>query len=209
MCTEKIFIVTGLYRHDNSCEVLKPLPAESPAGARKAAIDVLINTAQEAGLLVGRKFDNTKNLERVRITVCTAKKTIDLDLEATNIALDGQIPTDVAEIIMIDRKLHRRWKWKIYESEVIEDPPVEPPKIQTEVHIEKVIYIIHPSFGNKHTRPYGVFLVSDGLDTKRCRTKGDMEGDKGPQYITFKRKRYKITITGRAGNELISLKPME
>ena len=84
----------------------------------------------------------------------------------------------------------------------------DPPKIQTEVHIEKVLYIIHPKFGDKHKIPYGVFLVSDGLDTKKCRTKGDMVGDKGPQYITFKRKRYKVTITGRAGNELISLKPM-
>lgn len=209
MIKEKVFIVSGLCHDNNSCEVLKPLPAESPAGARKAAIDVLINTAREAGLLVGRKFDNTKTLERVRITVCTAKKAIDLDLEATNIALAGQIPTDVTEIIMIDRKLHRRWKWKIYESEVIEDPPMEPPKFQTKVHIEKVLHIIHPKFGDRHKKPYGVFLVSDGLDTKRCRTKGDMEGDKGPQYITFKRKRYKVTITGRAGNELISLKPME
>ena len=94
------------------------------------------------------------------------------------------------------------------ECELTPQPP-EPIKTQTEVHIEKVLYIIHPSFGNNHTRPYGAFLVSDGLDTKKCRTKGDMVGDEGPQYITFKRKRYKVTITGRAGNELISLKPME
>lgn len=185
---------------------LKPTPAESLVGARKAMIESLLSIARKSDLAKNGKFDD----EQVSITALNKDEIIGIcPCRAQFNALDKFIPAVVDEIIIKDKITGLTWKLNIYESEVIEDPPAEPPKIQTEVHIEKVIYIIHPSFGNKHTRPYGVFLVSDGLDTKRCRTKGDMEGDKGPQYITFKRKRYKITITGRAGNELISLKPME
>ena len=208
MCAEKIFIVSGLIsRTDNPYESnnLEPTPAESRDGARKAMIESLLSIARESGLAKNGKFDD----EQVSITASSKDEIIGIcPCLAQFKTLDKLIPATVDEIIIKAKNAGLTWKLNLYESEVIEDPPVEPPKFQTEVHIEKVLYIIHPRFGNNHTKPYGVFLVSDGLDTKKCRTKGDMVGDKGPQYITFKRKRYKVTITGRAGNELISLKPM-
>lgn len=57
---------------------------------------------------------------------------------------------------------------------------------------------------------YGVLLVTDGVDEKSCRTKGDRwdDGCDGPQYITFKRKRYRVVREGRSFAEKFRLEPM-
>ena len=48
-------------------------------------------------------------------------------------------------------------------------------------------------YGNRHIMPYGTLLVTDGVDTKVCKTKGDLYTDDCDyQYITFKRKRYRL-----------------
>ena len=61
------------------------------------------------------------------------------------------------------------------------------------VYIKDIIDWVYPMFGNIHIMPYGKLLVSDGVDDKVCPTKGDKETDTdGYQYITFKRKRYKL-----------------
>ena len=54
-----------------------------------------------------------------------------------------------------------------------------------------------PYFGNAHTMPFFTIVVTDGTTTQTCKSKGDKVGDKeNYQYITFKRKRYKVTNKG-------------
>jgi len=77
-----------------------------------------------------------------------------------------------------------------------------------EVRVAGIESWTYPFFGNIHSIPYGSLLITDGVDTKVCRTKGDRSGDEGPQYITFKRKRYEVVREGRAFAEKFSLKPM-
>lgn len=65
-----------------------------------------------------------------------------------------------------------------------------------EVKIKRIISWTFPYFGNKHTMPYGKLEVTDGVDTKIVNTKGDTLDtfDRYQcQYITFKRKPYKVT----------------
>jgi hypothetical protein len=80
-----------------------------------------------------------------------------------------------------------------------------------EVQVKEMVSWTYPLFGNKHTIPYGVLLVTDGVTEKACRTKGDREDDgwDGPQYITFKRKRYEVVREGRPFAEKFSLKPLK
>ena len=62
-----------------------------------------------------------------------------------------------------------------------------------EVRIKRIIDWTLPMFGNHHIMPYGTLLVTDGETEKACKTKGDKEWDNvGYQYITFKRKRYRV-----------------
>lgn len=56
-----------------------------------------------------------------------------------------------------------------------------------------------PCFGNNHTMPYGTIQVTEGDYVQICKTKGDVIGEYNPcigQYITFKRKRYKVINKG-------------
>ncbi len=69
--------------------------------------------------------------------------------------------------------------------------------MENEVKIVKVVSWTFPYFGNVHFMPYGILRVTDGTDTKDCKTKGDtIYDDCGYQYITFKRKRYKVVNNG-------------
>ena len=79
-----------------------------------------------------------------------------------------------------------------------------------EVIVKGIVSWIYPLFGSKHTIPYGTLIVTDGIDEKACRTKGDRvdDGWDGPQYITFKRKRYQVVREGRMFAEKFSLRPM-
>lgn len=62
-----------------------------------------------------------------------------------------------------------------------------------EVRIKRILSWTIPFFGNHHIMPYGTILVTDGETEKACKTKGDLEWDNvGYQYITFKRKRYRV-----------------
>ena len=66
------------------------------------------------------------------------------------------------------------------------------------VRIKRIVEWIHPYFDNRHTMPYGTLEVTDGTETKMCRTKGDtIEGyaKYGCQCITFNRKRYEVKMT--------------
>ncbi len=74
------------------------------------------------------------------------------------------------------------------------------------VFIKDVIEWIYPYFGNVHCMPYGKLLVSDGTTTKVCPTKGDKITDNdGYQYITFKRKRYKVVKYYKGNMKCIKL----
>jgi len=42
-----------------------------------------------------------------------------------------------------------------------------------EVRVKGIVSWTYPYFGNNHVMPYGVLLVTDGVDEKACRTKGD------------------------------------
>ena len=79
-----------------------------------------------------------------------------------------------------------------------------------EVRVKGIVSWTYPYFGNNHVMPYGVLLVTDGVDEKACRTKGDRwdDGWDGPQYITFKRKRYRVIREGRSFAEKFRLEPM-
>lgn len=71
----------------------------------------------------------------------------------------------------------------------------------------KVIEWTIPHHGNVHFCPYGKLLVSDGVVNKICKTKGDKYNDTtGYQYITFRRKRYKVVNVGRLYNPVVELK---
>ena len=62
----------------------------------------------------------------------------------------------------------------------------------------RVIKWVIPYFGNKHFQPYGTLLVTEGEHTQVCRTKGDTysEASSIGQYVTFRRKRYKVINNG-------------
>lgn len=70
----------------------------------------------------------------------------------------------------------------------------------------QVINWIIPYFGNSHIMPYGSLKVTDGKETKICKTKGDKVTDSiGYQYITFQRKRYKVINIGALSSPIIKL----
>lgn len=75
--------------------------------------------------------------------------------------------------------------------------------------IKQIINWTIPYYGNRHIIPYGKLLISDGVDEKLCKTKGDTEFDIGPQYITFKRKRYEVVNKGTMYNPNLILKDYE
>ena len=80
--------------------------------------------------------------------------------------------------------------------------------MEEQVRIKRIVAWTHPYFGNDHTMPYGTLEVTDGETTKLCRTKGDTVGTfdiHGCQYITFKRKPYKLY---RDANGRLSLVPI-
>lgn len=65
------------------------------------------------------------------------------------------------------------------------------------VRIKQILTYTIPTFGNNHTMPYFTAEITDGKDVKVCKSKGDVTGDyTGYQYITFKRKRYKVMNNG-------------
>lgn len=82
----------------------------------------------------------------------------------------------------------------------------------TQVRVKRVIDWTIPYFGNRHTMPYGKLLVTDGTDYKVVTTKGDtLDTYKryGCQYITFKRKAYKVVICRDEKNiEHVRLEPI-
>ncbi len=79
--------------------------------------------------------------------------------------------------------------------------------MEKEVRIVKVVKWTIPIFGNVHYLPYGILKVTDGVTTKNCKTKGDCWDDHdGYQYITFKRKRYKVINSGTLHFPMLSLK---
>lgn len=63
--------------------------------------------------------------------------------------------------------------------------------MQSNLHVIQTVWNT-PTFGNKHTLPYGHVLVSDGIDIRKCEIK--YEGSY--RYITFKRKRYGLVNKG-------------
>ena len=70
-----------------------------------------------------------------------------------------------------------------------------------EVTIKRIVNWTFPYVGNVHIMPYGELEVTDGVDTKICKTKGDKYTDnEGYQYITFKRKRYLVCGTSSLRN---------
>lgn len=79
-----------------------------------------------------------------------------------------------------------------------------------EVRIKQILDWTFPSFGNRHCMPYGSLLVTDGETTKVCKTKGDLDTDTCDyQYITFKRKRYRVIRVGHPASGMkISLEPV-
>lgn len=82
-----------------------------------------------------------------------------------------------------------------------------------QVRIKKVISWTIPYFGNRHTMPYGKLLVTDGETEKVVSTKGDTL-DSYPkyycQYITFKRKPYKVVTYANGKNmDCLKLEPIK
>jgi hypothetical protein len=79
--------------------------------------------------------------------------------------------------------------------------------MKNKVEITSIVSWAIPFFGNSHFLPYGTLRVTDGVTTKNCQTKGDRLGDHdGYQYITFKRKRYKVINSGTLHFPMLSLK---
>ena len=73
-----------------------------------------------------------------------------------------------------------------------------------EVRIKSIVDWVFPLYGNIHCMPYGTLQVTDGVDTKICKTKGDRWDDHDDyQYITFKRKRYKVV--GESNHRTLSV----
>lgn len=65
------------------------------------------------------------------------------------------------------------------------------------IKVEVVEWII-PSFRSNHCMPHGKLKVTNGVETKICKTMGDLVTDTtGYQYITFNKKRYKVINVGR------------
>lgn len=70
-----------------------------------------------------------------------------------------------------------------------------------------------PMYGNKHTIPYGTLYVEikdeEGkyhfIDVK---TKGDTIYDRGHQYVTINRQRYRVIVKDSMWNPQVELKPM-
>lgn len=72
----------------------------------------------------------------------------------------------------------------------------------------RIIEWVIPYFGNKHFMPYGTLLVTEGEHTQVCRTKGDRYDTVSSigQYVTFRRKRYKVINNGGLYSPQIVLK---
>lgn len=85
-------------------------------------------------------------------------------------------------------------------------------EIENQVRIKRIVNWTFPYFGNRHTMPYGKLEVTDGADTKIVSTKGDTVEtyDRyGCQYITFKRKPYKVCgWASQTGKFKLSLEPI-
>ena len=84
--------------------------------------------------------------------------------------------------------------------------------IENQVRIKRIVSWVFPYFGNRHTMPYGKLEITDGVDTKIVSTKGDTVEtyDRyGCQYITFKRKPYKVCgWTSQTGKFRLSREPI-
>ena len=81
-----------------------------------------------------------------------------------------------------------------------------------EVKIKRIVSWTFPYFGNRHFMPYGKLEVTDGKETMVVSTKGDTLDTYeryGCQYITFKRKPYKVCGTAsQAGRFNLHLEPI-
>lgn len=81
--------------------------------------------------------------------------------------------------------------------------------MSTGVRIKRIVEWVRPFFGNRHTMPYGKLEVTDGETSKIVCTKGDTL-ETWPihncQYITFKRKPYKV-VESKDGH--LSLEPIK
>ena len=79
-----------------------------------------------------------------------------------------------------------------------------------QVRIEELLSYTIPLYGNRHFKPYFTALVTDGERRQVCRSKGDTFDDHAPyQYITFRRKRYKVINIGSLYQPNYQLKEVE
>ena len=89
---------------------------------------------------------------------------------------------------------------------------MEDRSMKTNVRITRVVEWVHPYFGNRHFMPYGRLEVTDGETTKIVSTKGDVLGEferYGCQYITFKRKPYRVVKYYEGNTKKVKLEPIE
>lgn len=66
--------------------------------------------------------------------------------------------------------------------------------------VKRIVDYTIPLFGNKRCLPYGTLLVSDGTEEKRCPIHGDF-----PQYIIFRRRRYRVRRVGNLYHPLYEI----
>lgn len=71
--------------------------------------------------------------------------------------------------------------------------------------IEKILVWINPVLENKHAMPYGRVLVTDGQKKENCKTMGDLKTERGPQYIVFNRKKYRVINNGSTEQPMLVL----
>lgn len=74
-----------------------------------------------------------------------------------------------------------------------------------QLEIKEVLSWTIPTYGNKHSSPYGSLLVSDGILTKTVQTQEDLNGT----YINFNRKRYQVENKGSLYSPKLTLKSEE
>lgn len=75
------------------------------------------------------------------------------------------------------------------------------------IRVKSLIDWTIPTYGNNHSIPYGVLLVTDGKTEERCKTKNDLWTDHGRQYIVFKRRRYYVINKGSLYCPMLELEP--
>lgn len=85
--------------------------------------------------------------------------------------------------------------------------------MENKVRIKRIVSWTFPFFGDRHMMPYGALEVTDGVDTKIVKTKGDTPDTfhiHNCQYVTFKRKAYMVCgTTSQVGTFNIWLVPIK